>query len=199
MKKSETKDFLIYCLIIVGFLLFLFANQCSTKKESKKDLQTKPVLVSTKVIPGDPAPVEVKRAEKAPKPVIVIFHDTIPGKIDTAEVFKYFYAKYFYIDSIWSNDSSILAIIQDSIYQNRIISRKPYLQNLRKTAIINNYTTEQEQARKFYVGPVFGLGFDRRFAAGLSLMYISKSERPFTYSYDAVNKMHLGSVYFKLK
>ena len=80
---------------------------------------------------------------------IVTVHDTIPLDIDTLEVLKDYYSKYFYSDVIYLDTLGNITI-NDTISKNKIISRKilPFL-TLPTTTITRDSLINK---REFYYG-----------------------------------------------
>lgn len=133
-------------IVLVVLLAVILFQQCN--KNSKPD-STKPATVKidgkkydvikntidTQYLPSDPQIVLKKGKD--------IFHDTtiyvpIPfdRPIDTMSILKDFFAKNIYKDTLKLNDSMGFVSINDTISQNKIISRK-------WTAILNQKTIKE--------------------------------------------------------
>ena len=86
------------------------------------------------------------------KTKIETIHDTIPANIDTLDILKDYYSKYFYTDTL-DLDSLGSIIINDTISKNSIISREIQPNILIPTTTIAN--TVYINKREFYGG--FGI------------------------------------------
>ena len=98
-------------------------------------------------------------------------HDTIPT--DTASILKDYFATYAYTDTLKTD--SVTFIVNDTISQNRILSRGINYSLVYPTKIIS---TEREiNKRELYIG--FGLGGDKQQLSyvGSELMLRNKKER----------------------
>ena len=83
---------------------------------------------------------------------IETIHDTIPADIDTLDILKDYYAKYFYTDTL-DLDSLGNIVISDTISQNSIVFREIQPNVLIPTTTITN--TVYINNREFYGG--FGI------------------------------------------
>ena len=110
MKDIKT----ITILILLGLIVYL--KQCT---EPKKVVVPKEVIkIETKY------DTIVKVSEvyvPTIKEVIVEVHDTIT-EIDTVKVIGDYFTKKFYSDTL--NEDSLIAIVNDTVYKNSIISRQ---------------------------------------------------------------------------
>jgi hypothetical protein len=105
---------------------------------------------------------------------MITIHDTIPSDVDTLEVLKDYYAKYFYSDVI-DLDTLGNITINDTISKNKIVSRKilPFL-TLPTTTITRDSLINK---REFYYG--VGLTGNRtqfNYMGG-ELLYRAKNKR----------------------
>jgi len=98
-------------------------------------------------------------------------HDTIPT--DTASILKDYFATYAYTDTLKTD--SVTFIVNDTISQNRILSRGINYSLVYPTKIIS--TEREVNKRELYIG--FGLGGDKQQLSyvGSELMLRNKKER----------------------
>lgn len=160
------------------------------------------VTVIHDTIPGDPYPVEVPRYvpsvrwERQTDTVLV--EKLTPA--DTAAIVRDYLMVRFYTDTL-KNDTSLLAVVEDSVQANRIVSRKFTYQNRRPTAI---HTTiiqppRQEALVQVYAG-VFA-GYSAKKQHLLIGPEVSVALRPgpiFRYGYDVAGNSHLISAGWKV-
>lgn len=164
--------------------------------------QSDTVTVIHDTIPGDPYPVEVPRY--VPTVRWQRFTDTIRveaiSPTDTPAIVRDYLTVRFYADTL-KNDTSMLAIVEDSVQANRIISRKFTYQNRRPTAIQTTIIQPptKESFVKVYAGAFAGYSAkNKTFAVGPE---ISVSLRPgplIRYGYDIANKGHFVSAGWKI-
>lgn len=184
MKRTLNID-LISVLIgaVLGFLLC--QSQCSGGDC--------PEIVGsdTIIIPGDTVLTEIE----VDRPYPVWRERVIPGRIDTIKIIEEFFTKYFYSDTI-SEDSNFIAVINDTLFGNQIISRRFFHQNLRQTAIIvNNELLNPPRLKLFFGGfisaPTFG--------AGGSLHLVTKRDLMLNYGYNFMSANHQVGLAVKLR
>ena len=98
-------------------------------------------------------------------------HDTIP--IDTTSILEDYFATYAYTDTL--KKDSVTFVINDTISQNRILSRGINYSLVYPTTIIS--TEREVNKRELYIG--FGLGGDKQQLSyvGSELMLRNKKER----------------------
>ena len=98
-------------------------------------------------------------------------HDTIP--IDTTSILEDYFATYAYTDTL--KKDSVTFVINDTISQNRILSRGINYSLVYPTKIIS--TEREVNKRELYIG--FGLGGDKQQLSylGSELMLRNKKER----------------------
>ena len=160
------------------------------------------VTVIHDTIPGDPYPVEVPRYV----PVVRWERqtDTVTaersGPVDTAAIVRDYLTVRFYADTL-KNDTSLLAVVEDSVQANRIVSRKFTYQNRRPTAINTTIIRppRQEALVQVYAG-VFA-GYSAKKQQLLLGPEVSVALRPgpiFRYGYDIAGNSHLVSAGWKL-
>ena len=175
--KSWLKDF--KTLTIIGLIIVIFLlRECRGEKNSSPTEPVTVVKVETKydtIVETVETYVpeyrtKVKWKTKTVHDTIEI-HDTIP--IDTASVLEDYFATYAYTDTL--KKDSVTFVINDTISQNRILSRGINYTLVYPTTTI---TTEREvNKRELYVG--FGIGGDRQQLsyAGSELLLRNKKER----------------------
>jgi hypothetical protein len=173
---------LIIIAVMAGYILF--TKQCDKCPPEQFTIQTD-------TIPGDSITYEVVRYK--PVPIEKIIHDTTwkTQKIDTAAILQAYFDKVCYKDTI-RKDSSFIAIINDTISQNRIINRRFWLQNLRITKIETTITPPPD---KWFFGPQASY-FNQKAGVGVSVLYI-KNKKAYSVSFDVLNKGFTIDYYFK--
>jgi hypothetical protein len=98
-------------------------------------------------------------------------HDTVP--VDTLSILEDYFATYAYTDTL--KKDSVTFVINDTISQNRILSRGINYSLVYPTKIIS--TEREVNKRELYIG--FGLGGDKQQLSylGSELMLRNKKER----------------------
>lgn len=177
---------LAHIILIIVAAYFAFLSQCGPGSKC-------PELISsdTTYIKGDSILVEIE----VDRPYPVWRERVIPGRIDTIRIIEEFFTKYFYSDTI-SEDSNFIAVINDTLFGNQIISRKFFHQNLRQTAVIINNELLNPPRLKLFVG---GFVSGPTFGAGGSLHLVTKKDMMFSYGYDALKMEHQAGVAFKIR
>jgi hypothetical protein len=102
-------------------------------------------------------------------PDTVVYRDTIPGKIDTAEVVRDYYAKHFYTRHF--TDSLLDARLTDIITQNRPTESRFTYKILKPQTIINNTVTSTTWNRYLCIGLDANI-YDPKFS-NVELIYAS--------------------------
>ncbi len=133
----------------------------------------------------------------------LIYRDTGTVKwkslpVDTSAILADYFAKRFYKDTLL-NDTNALIIVSDTISQNKIIYRLP---DLRIYPHIIRQTTYLKQKasfrRKLFLGIGAGGGFNR-FGLSANMLYITKKDHAYSFSYDLLNKSFYLGMYWKIK
>lgn len=126
-----------------------------------------------------------------PYPVHII--DTFIQDIDTLEIIKKFLQVYYYSDTI--SDSSLVAIIDDKIYQNEILSRDFSYSILREKEIY--ITNTVNKVNGFYLGGVLNLnsaGMD----IGPGIIYVHK-KNALGINFSLSKKITTFNYYYKIR
>ena len=190
-------------IIALLFVLVLQTNHCNNSDECYSD-----TTYVTRIIPGDS--FLIPYPEYTYIPVTSVKIDTFLQNVDTSEIISYYfqndgkqllallsdhYSINYYTDTI-RHDSDFVAVIQDSVQANEIISRYFLHRNLKETAIHQTNINKAVKKNSFFIGPFArsptGFGF------GGSLLWENKKNRALSYSYDFINNNHYVSYYFKL-
>jgi len=187
MKKAPW--LIIGVLLIVIFLQRIWPSQKMPKEPQKETIydtihDTVPYLVIRYV----------------PKPV---YKDTGSTKwkwhkVDTSAILQDYYSKHYYIDTL-ANDSIALVVIRDTVSQNRIISRQKSLTFFQRT--IKQTTTIKAPSlnrRKLFVGLSIGRN-PKQFALSPSILYTSRKDNAYAFSYDVLNHDIYLSMYWKIR
>jgi hypothetical protein len=175
--KSWLKDF--KTLTIIGLIIVIFLlREC---KGESKGTPTEPVtivkietkydtIVETVETYIPEYRTKVKWKTKTVHDTIEV-HDTIP--IDTTSILEDYFATYAYTDTLKTD--SVTFVINDTISQNRILSRGINYSLVYPTTIIS--TEREVNKRELYIG--FGLGGDKQQLSfvGSELMLRNKKER----------------------
>lgn len=187
MKRTITFD-LLSALIgaVIGFLLC--QSQCSGGDCPEL------VASDTTYIKGDTVLKEIE----VDRPYPVWRERVIPGRIDTIKIIEEFFTKYFYSDTI-SEDSNFIAVINDTLFGNQIISRQFFHQNLRQTAVIINNELLNPPRLKLFVGGFASGSMAAGLGAGGSLHLLTKKDLLFNYGFDALQMRHQAGVAFKIR
>ncbi len=94
-------------------------------------------------------------------------------------------SKAVYSDTI-SKEGDFLAIINDTIYQNRITGRQFFMQNLREDRVI----TIDNSRRRLLVGGSLMMSKNNYFDISPSIGFMNKRGTLIGYSYGVINKTH---------
>ena len=117
--------------------------------------------------------------------------------VDTAAILKDYYSKHYYVDTL-ANDSLALIIVSDTVSQNRIVSRRKQLsffhQTIRETTLINNPFPGK---RKLFMGLTVGRK-PQQFGIGPAVLYTSKRDQAYSFSYDILNHDWYFTMYWKI-
>lgn len=180
-------------LVVIFILLF---RTCGNNPDSH-------IVVIHDTIPGDPLPIE--KPVYIPKPVYIdtgsikwLSGEPIPT--DTSEILKDYFATRFYSDTL-NNDSSMLAVVNDSIRANRIVSRKFTYQNRRATAINTTIIQppKKESLIKVYGGAFAGYSVkSNRVIVGPELTLALRQGFIGRYGYDIAGNGHVVSAGWKI-
>lgn len=155
-------------LIIVLIVLLYLQRSCSSTP------QTEPEVITKIEVKYDT--VETVKTNYVPKYItrVETVIDTITTPIDTLEILKNYYAKYFYSDTL-QIDTVGYAIISDTVTQNMILAR-----DIRTNLLIPTTTVTKEiylNNREFY----WGLGLQGRSNQlnylGGELLYRTKTQQ----------------------
>ena len=179
--------------IIVALLVIIFLQrECKHETPCTKETETHIDTIH------DTVPYPVLRY--LPK---LIYKDTGSVKwrsqpVDTPAILSAFFARYFYKDTLL-NDTNALIVVSDTISRNQIIYRSPFLRIY--PHIIRQTTYIKQKAscrRKLFFGIGAGRNFNR-FGLSASLLYTTKKEHAYSFSYDVLNKSFYVSMYWKIK
>lgn len=119
--------------------------------------------------------------------------------IDTAAIIQKFFTKFFVVDTL-SNDSVLTAVLFDTLYNNKISSRRFDFKINRPTTItqiVNNTTISPKDKPRFYVGGSLIMNKGLRLGAGPEIFYARKKQA-IGCGYDLINQSISTRIYFKL-
>ena len=175
--KSWLKDF--KTLTIIGLIIVIFLlRECKGESKGTPVEPVTIVKVETKYdtivetvetyIPE--YQTKIKWKTKTVHDTVEV-HDTIP--VDTLSILEDYFATYAYTDTL--KKDSVTFVINDTISQNRILSRGINYSLVYPTKIIS--TEREVNKRELYIG--FGLGGDKQQLSylGSELMLRNKKER----------------------
>jgi len=183
-------------ILIVGLVvIILLMRQCDGEKPVIK------TIVETKeTVKWDT--IKIPEITYVPKwkTKIVRVTDTIPNDIDTMEILKDYYAKYFYTDTL-DIDSIGNIVINDTITQNKIFARKPkvniQIPTITKEIVITKVISERE----FYYGVGLQGSTDQLNYLGGEFLYRTKKKNAYGVSLGInqdFSPIIGGKVYWKI-
>ena len=183
---------------LCGIIVFLLIQQSCNKRPNAETS----VTTTIKRIPGDPYPVHVPIRIPVPVKVEVPTEIEIPAKADTAEIIRNYFSRAAYTDTL-KNDTSMLAVLKDTIYGNRIISREFIFQNRRETALITT-TTVQHKLREPWLKLYLGINgqyspVSKRFGIGPTATATIRPGGLISYGYDVAGNAHQVGLGWKIQ
>lgn len=147
-------------LIIVGLIIFILnlkgcfgsSEKGETIKIGGKDYQVVKREIDTfyKI----DKQVVYKKGKDIPYEVEVV--KEVPANVDTLSILKDYYARVFYKDTFKLKDTLGYLVVNDTIFKNRISSRK--FESFIKIPTIKETLYLKEISNNFYVGPSLQLG-----------------------------------------
>jgi len=180
--------------LIIGVLLIVIFLQRIWWPSKKPMIKNETVTIYDTIHDTVPYPV----IRYVPKPV---FKDTGSikwkwHKVDTSAILQDYFSKHYYIDTL-ANDSIALIIIRDTVSRNRIISRQKrltfYPRTIKETTI-----RKIPNKRKLFVGLAIGRN-PKQFALSPSILYTSRKDNAYAFSYDVLNHDIYLSMYWKIR
>jgi len=183
-------------ILIVGLvIIILLMRQCDGEKPVIK------TIVETKeTVKWDT--IKIPEITYVPKwkTKIVRVTDTIPKDIDTMEILKDYYAKYFYTDTL-DIDSIGNIVINDTITQNKIFARKPKVNIQIPTITKEIVITKVINEREFYYGVGLQGSTDQLNYLGGEFLYRTKKKNAYGVSLGInqdFSPIIGGKVYWKI-
>jgi hypothetical protein len=123
---------------------------------------------------------------ESPLPYPVYYTDTVVLNVDTAAILAECMKVYHFVDTI--ADSSLIAVIDEDVYMNRILRRDfSYSILSSKETVITNTVYPSG----VYVGPLVG-GWSDSFVLGVEASYV-KQKGSLSVGFDAIGKQALMS------
>ncbi len=190
MKKRFDLVIIAFLLIIIAFFVWRdYIKPGGTPPGGSDTVRT------SDTIPGDSVPYEVQVTVPVP-----VYRDTGSTRwrdrpIDTPAILADYFSRNFYSDTI-TDDTSFLAIIQDTVTRNRIAWRRYQHQNLRPTAI-NTTTVINYYGKGFYPGLGAGLTPDKP-AVMLHALFIRDKKWSYCFTIDVNNKACSATLFYRL-
>ncbi|MDD5358449.1 MAG: hypothetical protein PHX80_04830 [Candidatus Nanoarchaeia archaeon] len=192
---STTKQLILPVILLSAIAGLLIYGFISTQIKLRKCLNTQvttDTVITTELIRDT---VFVTIFKPVPKPYAV--HDTFQP-VDTAWILEDYNLIYAYSDTL--TDSTLEAIINTEIFQNKMLSRdfRYRLLSLQQQTITVTKTIDNSPG--FYLGG--GVGYlipGKKVGLDISAGYMDRKNRLYGLSYDPVNSLVYGRVQFKLK
>ncbi len=117
--------------------------------------------------------------------------------VDTLQILSDYFARIGYLDTL-QNDSNALIVVIDTISQNRITYRHPQItlfpHLIRETTVVK---LPSQIRRKLFIGLNIGRN-PQQFSLAPSIMYLSKKQTAYSFSYDVLSGDIFMGVYWKL-
>lgn len=187
-----------FVILILVFALIL-QRSCCSEPNGCPDVE----LVNTETGFAPKVFKEILRDTVYPKPVIVwkdsLIEVEVPADVDTAEILALYFQKHFYSDTIHGLDTGLhyrfSAVVNDSVYQNKIQHRQFLFLDLKPTTI-NEYSVADPK-NKWFIGGQVGGNVDH-IDAGISLMLLTKKDHGYAYTYQAFSNTHNVTLYWKI-
>lgn len=136
-----------------------------------------------------------------PKYKTKIVTDTVFKNVDTSEILKDYYTKYVYSDTI-KIDTIGEVVVRDTITQNSIVYRNPYINIKIPTTTITKTNTIIENNRELYLGPLIGINSDQFNYIGANAIYRTKKKQAYSLGFgvnqDMTPTYSLG-IYWRLQ
>jgi hypothetical protein len=166
--------------ILVGIIIYL--SECSPKPQG---CNTCCIDKSDTAYVYDTTLKEIPVPYPLPKDTEYV---EIPANVDTSEILKDYFARLYYNQTI--SDSNLVAIIEDSVTQNRIIHRTFKYQWLQpQTVIINEVKPQGKERSKVYVGVELG-GNMQQFNLSPTLRLATVKGNMYGVRYGAIDKTY---------
>ena len=198
MLEKLSKNVMLLVVPILMFMIF-FIGKCSGDKTINKGTRT--VYIDTAVydtayVPKLLSTTNTNWITNRTYENIPVVLDLTQSQIDSIvraisptkliEIASSYYSKNYYSDTL--RDSSYLAIIQDSIYENKIQKRNIKINTYQKTII------EQKPQKGFlYVNGLVG-GNLNSFDIGLGAGFVTKKGTMFGYTYNFIDKSNYVTI-----
>ena len=181
-----------WSIIVVLLVIIFLQRECTHKTPCTKETEIHFDTIHDTV----PYPV----VHYLPK---IIYKDTGSVKwksqpLDTPAILRAFFERHFYKDTLL-NDTNALIIVSDTISQNKIIYRSPFFRIY--PHIVRQIITIKQKApnrRKLFLGLGAGSNINR-FGLSANMLYITKKEQAYYFSYDVLNKSFYMGMYWKIK
>jgi hypothetical protein len=185
--NTKNISWIIALIIALGWLTqnLFFIKKCPDKP-----------IIQTIVVKGDSIPVLFKIYK--PWPIYVKEIVEVPVIVDSAEVVKAYFSKVFYADTI-TNDTSILAIIKDTLTQNKILSREVWLQNLRPQQVNNISDCPPIEKNKARVLLGIGIQGIKQFGVPFSVILETPQRMAFSVGFDPINRNAEIGYFYRIK
>jgi hypothetical protein len=180
-------------LIAIGLLIYIYLCQehCAPSPQQYDTTYTVTHTYDTNIYSHQiPAPKPKASVEYVPYPVMI-------GEVDTAEVIRAYFTAHYYEEMI--EDTNLIVMIQDSVFNNNITWRNFSYRLLRPTAIHNTTISKQPEVRNMYylgVGTSVGVPGGSP-ALGPELLFLTKNKTAYRAAYLFPGTIS-ASVYFKI-
>ncbi|MDA3911431.1 MAG: hypothetical protein PF448_08755 [Bacteroidales bacterium] len=169
-----TKKHYIFILILISWLFGLGLGSYLGEKHAKTETET--IYLDKIVIEKD----------------TLLITDTvqmpIPARVDTVQVLREFHTKRIIRDTVINNDT-VLIVIRDTVYQNKIINRRVDYQNLMPVPVI--FKTANTFSAGLNLNTINGFGY------GPAINY-NHQKLTCGLTADLKNKIILGTITIKI-
>jgi hypothetical protein len=184
------------CIIGLLLLVIIFLKFCS-----KPEVITNPKVITNTQIDTfykDTGSIVYKKGKN------LIIKDSIrfevPVDVDTNKILEEFYTQYIYNDTLNLVDSLGYVTVIDTIFKNRIYSRK-YESNIRQKIIKEVFYVQEPIVNEYYLGANIGFNY-----LGTSFIFKNKNNKMYSLGLgitpDVNKKMStliVGGIYYKIK
>jgi hypothetical protein len=122
----------------------------------------------------------------------------IPAAVDTMEILRRYFTAYFYQHSF--ADSNISATISDSLKENKIVYRAFSYKLLRPVAItqVRQEISPYRPGNRLFIGVFGGVSLTGRPSIGPEALFLTKKDRAYKLSYDAINGSIQAGTHWKI-
>lgn len=132
-----------------------------------------------------------------PVPYETIVHVPVmvPAEVDTEAIVRDYYSAYIY-NRVLMDDSLAFISLEDTVFNNRLMSATLHYTDRTPTQIIYNTFTETNNRP---VNKIFaGFALDNRMDVGASVLLLTKRDHAYAITADPFEKRYTGAAYWKI-